>query len=63
LGGVFVGWDLIPGPNGSFDYVYSYERTEQFSIQPAAVPAAPLGGMMLAGFAAVIARRVRSARH
>lgn len=62
FGSVSIGWDVDPGPNGTFHYVMSNERTQQFSVEPLDVPAPPLALMMLAGGGAALARRIRSAR-
>jgi hypothetical protein len=57
FGSVSLGWDINPGPSGVFRYAQSNERTQQFSVEPLDVPAAPLGWMMLAGVGATLARR------
>jgi hypothetical protein len=57
LTSVSLGWDTLPGPQSNFDYVTTNELTQQFSVQPVAVPGAPLGVMMLAGMGAVSGRR------
>jgi hypothetical protein len=59
FGSVSLGWDVDPGPVGSFRYVQSNERTQQFSVEPMDVPVPPLGWLMLAGVGAALARRVR----
>ena len=59
FGSIEIAWDVAPGPNEIFQGVQSNERTQQFSVEPLEVPAAPLGLMMLAGVGAAIARRVR----
>jgi hypothetical protein len=62
FGSIALGWDTNPTSTISLDYVVSNERTQQFSVEPVEVPAAPLGWMMLAGIGSVVARRVRTAR-
>jgi hypothetical protein len=60
FGSVEIGWDIDPGPSVIAAGVKSNERTQQFSVEPVEVPAAPLGWMMLTGIGAVVARRARS---
>jgi hypothetical protein len=60
LQSVALGWDSNPGETGSFKYLRATERTQQYSVQPLEVPAAPLGWMILTGIGAALGRRVRS---
>jgi hypothetical protein len=59
FGSIEIGWDIDPGPAVLAAGVMSNERTQQFSVEPLDVPAAPLGWLMLAGVGAALARRAR----
>jgi hypothetical protein len=59
FGSIEIVWDVDPGPNGIFKGVKSNERTQQFTVEPLEVPAAPLAWMMFAGVGATLARRIR----